>query len=126
MSAAKKSSRCLAREASLSGWPTATVNDATGSKYQYSSGDHDKPVLKLAGAAELAGRATPAATDCEAQGGPNTPGPTPFLCHVETERRGLRLRLNPAFSLWLMGFPSGWFVTAPAKRAAKRRGESES
>jgi len=45
------------------GWPTATVNDATGSEYAYSGGNHDKPMLKLPGAAKLAGWATPAARD---------------------------------------------------------------
>lgn len=41
------------------GWPTPTVNDATGSAYAYSRGNHDKPVLKLVGAAQLAGWPTP-------------------------------------------------------------------
>jgi hypothetical protein len=35
------------------------VNDATGSKYAYSQGNHDKPTLKLPGMVELAGWATP-------------------------------------------------------------------
>lgn len=43
------------------GWPTATVNDATGSGYCYSQGDHSKPCLKLPGAVELAGWPTPMA-----------------------------------------------------------------
>ena len=44
------------------GWPTATKNDSTGSCYQYSSGNHEKPVLKLPGAVKLAGWVSPAET----------------------------------------------------------------
>ena len=47
----------------FSGWPTATVNDAKGSAYAYSQGNHDKPALKLPGAAQLAGWPTPNATE---------------------------------------------------------------
>ena len=43
--------KILAEEAKKN-WPTATTNDATGSKYQYSQGDHNKKVLKLCGAVE--------------------------------------------------------------------------
>ena len=43
----------------FSGWPTTTANDATGSQYAYSKGDHNKRVLKLPGAATLAGWPTP-------------------------------------------------------------------
>ena len=43
----------------FTGWPTATVNDSTGSKYQYSRGDHSKITLKLAGVADVAGWPTP-------------------------------------------------------------------
>jgi hypothetical protein len=35
------------------------VNDATGSKYAYSQGNHDKKVLKLPGAADITGWPTP-------------------------------------------------------------------
>jgi hypothetical protein len=46
------------------------VNDATGSKYAYSQGRHDKPVLKLPGAVDIAGWPTPTALECNA--GPET------------------------------------------------------
>jgi hypothetical protein len=42
------------------GWQTPTVNDARGSDYSYSNGDHDRPFLKLPGEAKLAGWPTPA------------------------------------------------------------------
>lgn len=47
------------------GWPTTTVNDATGSEYAYSRGNHDKPVLKLPGAAQLTGWPTPEKSDAD-------------------------------------------------------------
>lgn len=47
----------------FTGWPTATVNDATGSQYAYSGGDHSKKVLKLPGAVHLAGWPTPCAME---------------------------------------------------------------
>ena len=49
---------------SASGWPTATCNDASGSEYAYSGGDHSKIVLKLPGVAKLtAAWPTPTARD---------------------------------------------------------------
>lgn len=158
------------------GWPTATVNDATGSEYTYARGNHDKPVLKLPGAAKLsggptpnvptrgldlqttaamAGWSTPAARDekgidqnyhdgavnnslpnqVASLAGWETPkavtsarseefrkgrtslnveeallGPTPSSSPAATERRGV---LNPAFPLWLMGFPAHWQRSCP-------------
>ena len=47
-------------ETDCGGWPTPKV--ATGD-YQYSSGDHDKPVLNLSGVAKLASWSTPAAKE---------------------------------------------------------------
>lgn len=53
-----------------SGWPTPVVNDLTGSQYAYSQGRHDKPVLKLPGAAQQAGWPTPNASDGNGGKGP--------------------------------------------------------
>jgi hypothetical protein len=47
--------RPLNEVAVLAGWPTPVVNDATGSDYAYSQGNHDKVTLKLGGTAKLAG-----------------------------------------------------------------------
>jgi hypothetical protein len=55
----------LGRVVWLAGWPSPVVNDATGSDYAYSRGDHSKPVLKMGGTAKLAGWPTPRATDAE-------------------------------------------------------------
>jgi len=46
-------------------WPSPTVNDAKGSAFSYGNGDHDKPCLKLVGAARLAHWPTARATDGE-------------------------------------------------------------
>jgi hypothetical protein len=47
------------------GWATPTANDAKGSQYAYSRGDHNKPVLKLPGQAQAAGWPTPSANQFE-------------------------------------------------------------
>ena len=113
----------------MASWPTPKV--ATGA-YQYSSGDHNKKVLNLEGAAKLAvdlGNAnvqdvaswpTPMA-GTPAQKGYNEAGNTDsgrktvalasgmaglgFL--VATAKRG-PFQLNPRFSLWLQGYPIAW------------------
>ena len=49
-------------------WPSPTVNDAKGSAYSYAQGDHDRPSLKLVGAAWLASWPTPAVTNADRGG----------------------------------------------------------
>jgi hypothetical protein len=46
--ALRASARRTSDSASTS-WPTPVVNDAKGSDYAYSQGNHDRPVLKLGG-----------------------------------------------------------------------------
>lgn len=82
----------LPADAAVAGLATPVVNDATGSQYAYAGGDHAKRVLKLPG---MARAGSPAAT-------------------------GKRGALNPALSLWLMGFPSDWLMVAPSKRPRGR------
>ena len=41
------------QDSASTSWPTPVVNDAKGSDYAYSQGDHDRVVLKLGGAAKL-------------------------------------------------------------------------
>src|SRR5512146_2768 len=61
-------------EADCTSWPTATVNDATGSEYAYANGNHDSRVLKLPGAAKLCGWQTPKTPTGGGQESRRTPG----------------------------------------------------
>lgn len=119
----------------LAPYPTPTVNDSRGGRNRTSgrsnpdSKHHDG--LTLCDAALMAGWQTPLGNSREAQpklmhkkrrdgGQPNlamqaegcsTSGATSPLSSAETGSGGA-CRLNPAFSLWLMGFPGEWLHCA--------------
>ena len=118
----------LSMAATLASWPTPNAQD--GPKGGPNQGEDRLPT-----AVQLTGWATPAARDWrsdEAQYGTKgrplprqarltASGPTPSGSPAPTASGG---RLNPAFSLWLMGFPSDWLMVAPVKasRALRRSG----
>ena len=75
-------------------WQTPVVNDATGSQYSYSGGNHDKPFLKLPGQAK----------SVSAISGMTTTSPS---APRSTGQPG-QGALNPELCRWLQGFPIGW------------------
>jgi len=93
--------------AMLAGWPTATVNDATGSAYAYANGDHERPVLKLPGVAKLTGWPTPNATES---------GEPPDSHTARNARKkaanpnlgGLHFQLSTAVQLTGWATPTAW------------------
>lgn len=112
--------------------PTTRANEAKGSKYQYDKGNHSKPRPTLTG--KIALLPTLQARDSKgAQGRVKTLGymdlpavisllPTPKANDAKSpglhgeggldlpNSLGLRtgLRLQPAFALWMMGYPEDW------------------
>jgi hypothetical protein len=146
LSARKGSPQDLQQAATLAGWPTPLANDAKGSAYSYSQGDHSRPALKLLGAARLAGWPTPMAGTL-AQNGNNPAGNTdssrktvelvkgsPARLTVSGELRtgfcaGLSpdfltdagAPLNPEHSRWLMGLPVVWTKCTPTATRSTRR-----
>jgi hypothetical protein len=122
-----QNARPLSEVAMLAGWPTPIVNDTTGSTHCYGKTQQDGTrdiFLKLPGAAKLVGWPTP--NTCNVKGAYQSQeliaarkesgrqqnlqdvvklaGRTPNLSNAETEKLAA-FRLNPLFSLWLMGFP---------------------
>ena len=82
----------LTAQASVAGWATPITNDALGSQYCYGPKKPDGTravFLKLPGEAQLTHGEIPTGTPAEMA---NTEG----------------FQLNPAFSLWLMGYPTKW------------------
>jgi len=116
-----------------SSWPSPIANDATGSGYAYSRGDHSKKVLKLPGVVRLAQWPTPTVSDAEA--GPRVPnakrGPTPksgdsekgFRTMQGAENEAKRRGWNNELTVTVMA--AGW-VTPTARDWRDGRSSQES
>ena len=82
----------------LTGWDTPTAADTHGHKYTLDGKTKKRRLTKT-----------------------GLIGENPFLCHVQMAN-GVRFRLNPNFSRWLMGFPHQWTSTAPPKEKPNHTG----
>jgi hypothetical protein len=124
----------LGMAASLSPWPAASARDWKGATHDR-WGTNARPLNEVA---RLASWATPGATDGDkadatlpvvmqrveagkqmgvAMQARMTAGPTSPGSPAATEKPG---QLNPAFSLWLMGYPAEWLWNAPSDKAIPR------
>jgi hypothetical protein len=124
---ALRASRRRISDSGCIGWPTPVVNDTTGSQYAYASGDHNRPCLKLPGAAMLAGWATPTTRDwkdgAECQNVPENAllGRQAFQSSAATGSTA-GYRLNASFSLWLQGYnPDVWASCAVRGMPSSRK-----
>jgi hypothetical protein len=86
----------------LAGWATPSARDwKNGQASEETMNRNARPLNEMA--VQLAGS-----------------GPMPSGSPASTEKRGA---LNPAHSRWLMGYPSAWDLTAPAKLAPSASSE---
>lgn len=119
--------------AMVSGWPTPTSKEAAGGEYadpmkapERVKGPHANDLRHFA---KLAGWATPTTRDHKDTGKlENVPvnsllGRQVALSPAPTEKRGV---LNPAFSLWLMGFPTVWARCAVQVTRSSRKSRRNS
>ena len=127
-----QSARDLQAAARIAGWATPRSVESGHTKGNPSRAENHRS--RLEDQVYLSGWATPAERDhrhpnaksyADRGGGkkgeqlPNQAahsGPTPSSSVAPTEKRGA---LHPAFSLWLMGYPSQWMALAPSRASAR-------
>lgn len=111
----KKHTASLEHAVKFAGWPTAAARDWKDGTQQSCANIKENALLGRV--VHQVGWSTLRATD-GSHGGPNqaggalshdvhTSGPHPSASNAETGKSG-EFRLNPRFSLWLMGYPAEW------------------
>jgi len=89
-------------------WPTPRAKEH--GDYQYSRGDHSKPVLTLSGAVKM--WPTPRSRDWKGQSQRGQNAPMDALPNA-VAHAGNGGQLNPNWVEWLMGWPIGWTDLGP-------------
>ena len=103
----------LPADAAMAGWPTPNVADDNNSRAKD---------LKAYSEKRLLGGYSNLATTAQATVDPAT-GPAPSGIPAAT---GKRAALNPAFSLWLMGYPTAWASCGARVMRSSRKSQRSS
>ena len=119
----------------FTGWPTPCAVEmdqqpetvfARKRRLSASTGIHRGPALPLGSAVHLAGWVSPTARDGTRGNKPERPTDTGIPLSQQVAETGSSAALNPAFSLWLMGYPSAWISCAPEATPSSRKSRRNS